>query len=246
MRLLGRAQLPRAATAGPTGPPLRVERSSRGAYPRGPGSVGEGLPGVGGRRRRRAGKACGPRVPAECGGWEMLLGRERADVGALATRRGSRSFPHARHETVSGLRKVWWSPAPPGGPSSAPSPARCLNSTPAVWPSLPYPSLSRVPNSSQLLVLSFPTPFFLTFSLFFRPTFPGLSFPHSVLSFSCFTLPTHALFLFSFLPTSVSFLIHLLPQFPSSLHLILLGFYASLLPVCGVCPSFAALFHSVS
>lgn len=107
----------------------------------------------------------------------MLLGRVRANARALATRRGSRSFPHARHETVSGPHKVWWSPAPPGGPSPAPSPAGCLDSTPAAWPSLPYPSLGRVPNSSQLLVLSFPTPFFLTFPFSFGLLFPAFPFP---------------------------------------------------------------------
>lgn len=176
----------------------------------------------------------------------MLLGKERADARALATRRGSRSFPHARHETVSGPHKVWWSPAPPGGPSPAPSPAGCLDSTPAAWPSLPYPSLGRVPNSSQLFVLSFPLLFFLPFpfllAYFSRPFLSPLCLVLLLLLFS------HARFLFlcSFLPTSASFLIHLLPQFSLSLHLILLGFYASLLPVCGVCPSFAALFHSVS
>lgn len=57
-----------------------------------------------------------------------------------------------------------------------------------------HPSLSAEWNHLMKNVLSFPIPFFLTLSLFFRPTFPSLFFPHSVLSFSCFTLFRRTLF----------------------------------------------------
>ncbi|OBS76917.1 hypothetical protein A6R68_16615 [Neotoma lepida] len=55
--------------------------------------------------------------------------------------------------------KVWWSPAPPGGPPpGVPSPARRLDSTPAARTQLLYRSPCRFPNSPNALYSPVPHP----------------------------------------------------------------------------------------
>lgn len=196
----------------PTCPPGLLTRASGaagartlGMEARVRGSVGEGLPASvegGGGQARPAGRVSPLRAGSEDIAGEGAGGRPCP--GPLGKARlPLLSAQPPRKQSRVGV-KFWWCPAPPGGPH--PSPAGRLDSTPAARPSLPYPSLGGLPNSSQLSVLSFPIPFFSYLSPFLSACFAcarfGLSFPHSVSCFSwlgsLFIRMLFILFLFSF------------------------------------------------
>lgn len=145
-----------------------------------------------------------------------------------------------------GSCKVWWSPAPPGGPRppsrrpAAPSPARRLDSTPAALPSKPYPSPGRPPTPPRAPRSPLPPPFlpFTFFSACFAPPVAGLSFPRCISSLLNSVLQARFRLFFPFFPTPPSFCLSLCTHSPhfhyfSTWHS---GFYASLLPRLWVLP----------
>lgn len=208
LRLLRRARPPsgRRRRARRASSPGQAERQGRGppgwrrgsgaAWGRGPRASVEG----GGGQARPAGRVSPLRAGSEDIAGEGAGGRPCP--GRLGKARLLSAHPPRKQSRVG--VKFWWCPAPPGGP--LPSPAGRLDSTPAARPSLPYPSLGGLPNSSQLSVLSFPIPFFSYLSPFLSACFAyarfGLSFPHSVSCFSwlrsLFIRMLFILFLFSF------------------------------------------------
>lgn len=247
----------------PASSPGQAERLGRGhlGSRRGSGAAwGEGLPGVGGRRRR-AGKACWPRVPAEGGGRKTLLGRRQADAPALGrwARRGSRSFPHTLRGNIVGSVKslvvsgAAWRPPPFYRP--LPRRASGFHSRGSALAALPVagwsPQLLPVPRTLIPHPLFF-LPF--TFSVGLLCPLPAPASPFPTLSYpflASLSFHTHAFYIpllfFFFLPTlpsiSPSFSTHC-PLFRLSRHLTPFGFYASPLSRLWGLPFIACLpFH---
>lgn len=218
-----------------------------------PGQRGEGLPsGRGGRRRAGpAGRVCPPgggrvgRRAAEGVGGRPCPG-PRGEAG-----RGSHSFLHSLLEAVSGrvkfggLRRRLAAPAPPPpAPSRRPLPRLASGFHPRGSASAALPVAGSSPDSCWRPALSFHH-LFLTFYLSLCPSWPlplwslvsPLYLALSLLNSLTRTLSPFINLVFFLNPTFIlSFLIHPKPLFPSSLHLILCGFYSSLLPRLWILP----------